>query len=129
MDEQTVRFVIQISKVGQKAIFEINIEVTGIKDEIGVLFEEVNREWFGVGGINEIVLYFVDSEEGFPLLTLGGILCNFGVELFWDEVEGEAVVCGEDEFLFEPELFLELFDVGEEIDNLGGYIVNRFRYF
>ena len=65
----------------------------------------------------------------FPLFALGGVLCNFGVELFWDAVKRETVVGGENEFLFKPEVSLEFFDVGEEVDDLGCYIVNNFRRF
>ena len=60
--------------------------MTGVKNEIGVLFKEVNRKRFGVGGINKIVLYFVDSKKMFPFLKLGGVLRDFGVEFFWDAV-------------------------------------------
>ncbi len=84
---------------------------------------------FGILGINEVAVYFVDSEKLFPLLTLGGVLCNFGVEFFWDVVEGEAVVGGENEFLFEPEPFLEFFDLGEKVDNSTRDAVNKFRRF
>ena len=71
----------------------------------------------------------MNGKEVFPLLALGDVLCDFGVEFFWDAVEGEAVVCGEDELLFEPEAFLEFFDLGEKADNLGGDVVNKFRRF
>jgi len=55
--------------------------------------------------------YFVDAEEDLPFLPLGGVLGDFGVEFFGDAVEGDAVVGGKDEFLFEPEGLLEFFDV------------------
>ena len=71
----------------------------------------------------------MNGKEVFPLLALGDVLCDFGVEFFWDAVEGEAVVCGADEFLFQPEAFLEFFDTGEKADNSGGDVVNKFRRF
>ena len=101
----------------------------GVQNEIWVLFEEVDGERFGIVRINESTVYFINAKESFPVLALGGILCNFGVEFFGDAIEGEAVVGGEDEFLFEPEAFLERFDLGKEVDNLGGDFVNEFRCF
>ena len=61
-----------------------------------------------------------------PFLTLGGVLGDVGVECFRYAVKRKAVVGGEDEFFFEPEAFLEFFDVGEELDDLGGDAVDEF---
>ncbi|MCY3722300.1 MAG: hypothetical protein OXG97_08785 [Candidatus Poribacteria bacterium] len=103
--------------------------MTGVQNEIRIFFEKVNRERFGVGGTDEVVVYFVYSKEVFPFLKLRGVLCDFGVEFFGNAIECEAVVGGEDEFLFEPETFLEFFNMGEKINNLGGDTVNKFRGF
>ena len=65
----------------------------------------------------------------FPLLTLGSVLCDSGVEFFWDPVKGETVVSRKDEFLFEPNAFLKFFDLGEKVNDLGGDTVNEFRRF
>lgn len=95
----------------KESVLEILVKVVGVQDEVWILFEEIHRERLGVGGINEVAIYFMDSEEVLPFLTLGGVLGDVGVECFRYAIECEAVVCGEDEFLFEPEAFLEFFDV------------------
>ena len=142
--------------MGQEAIFEISVEVTGVEDEVWVLFEEVNppaplirgvrgglirgvRSGLirGVSGglikreigVEEVRIYFVNSKEVFPFGKLRLILDDFGVKFFGDAVKRDAVVGGADEFLFEPEAFLEFFDVREEVCNLGGDAVNEFRCF
>ena len=89
------------------------------------MFGEFDREGFRVVGINKGVVYFVNGKEVFPFLKLNGVLDNFGVEFFGDAVEGDAVVGGEDEFLFEIEGFLEFFDAGEEVYDLGGDVVDE----
>ena len=48
-----------------------------------------------------------------------------GVELFGDAIQGDAIVGGEDEFLFEPKGLLEVFDVGEKVYELGGNFVDE----
>ena len=58
-------------------------------------------------------------------MPLGGVLCDFGVELFGDAIQGDAIVGGEDEFLFEPKGLLEVFDVGEKVYELGGNFVDE----
>ena len=103
--------------------------MAGIQNKIGIFFEEINGEWFGVVSTDEIVIYFVNSKEVFPFIKLCSVLCDFGIEFFWDTVEREAVIGGEDELLFQPETFLEFFDVREEVDNLGGDAVDEFRGF
>lgn len=94
-----------------------------------MLFEEGDGEGVIISRINEIAIYFVDSEEMFPLFTLGGVLCDLGVELFWNAIKGKTVVCGEDELLFEPKAFLEFFNLGEKVNDLGGDTVNELRCF
>ena len=103
--------------------------MVGIQNEIRIFFEEFNGGRFGVVGINEVVVYFVDGKEVFPLVELSSVLCNFGIEFFWYTVKCEAVVSGEDELFFEPETFLEFFNVGEKINNLGSDGVDEFRGF
>ena len=71
----------------------------------------------------------MNVKKVFPFLALVGVLCDFGVEFFWDTVEGEAVVGGADELLFQPEPFLEFFDVGEKVNDLDGDVVYKFRRF
>ena len=110
----------------QEPVLELRIKVTGIHDEIRIFFEEINRKRLCVLRSDKVTLYFVDSKKMFPLLALGSILSDFGVEFFWNAVEGEAVVCAKDELLFEPEAFLEFFDVCEKVNNLGGNLVNEF---
>ena len=65
----------------------------------------------------------------FPFLMLGSVLCNFRVEFFWHSIKCDAVICGKDEFLFEPEAFLEFFDVGNKVNDLSGNIINKSRCF
>ena len=65
----------------------------------------------------------------FPLVELCSVLCDFKVKFFWNTVKCEAVVSGEDKLLFEPETFLEFFNVGEKINNLGSDGVDEFRGF
>ena len=103
--------------------------MASVQDKIRIFFEEVNGGWFGVVGINEIVIYFVDGKEVFPLVELCSVLCDFGVEFFWDSVKREAVVGRKDKFLFEPETFLEFFNVGEKFNNLGSDLLDEFRGF
>ena len=84
----------------QEAILEVSIKVTGIQNKIRIFFEEIDGEWLSVAGIDEIVVYFVNSEEVLPFIELISILRDFGVEFFGDAVERKTVVGGEDELLF-----------------------------
>ena len=63
---------------------------------------------------------FVDGHEADPFLALGVAGGDGGVEVFREAVEGDDVVAGGDEFLFEPEFFLEVLDLGEEADDFMG---------
>ena len=71
----------------------------------------------------------MDAEEGFPRVALRGVRCDFGVECRWHAVERHAVFGGEDELLFEPEAFLERFNMREEGNDVGGDSVNGARGF
>ena len=51
-------------------------------------------------GVEEVRFYFMNGKEVFPFLKLCSILRDFEVEFFWDAVEREAVVGGEDKLLF-----------------------------
>lgn len=68
----------------------------------------------------------MDSKQVFPLLKLIGVLCYFRVEFFRNAVECEAIVGAEDKFLFQPKAFLEFLDVGKEINDLGGDVMDKF---
>ena len=97
-------------------------------------FEEIGGKGFNppaplIRGVEEITIYFVNRKEVFPLLKLGGVTNDFRIEFFGDAVEGEAVVGGENELLFQPETFLEFFNVGQKFNDLGGDVVNEFRGF
>ncbi len=109
----------------QEAIFEVRLKVTSVQNEVGICFEEVNGERFGVVGTDEIIIYFVNRKEVFPLLKLGGTLDDCGIEFFWNAVECEAVVGGKDKLLFQPEAFLEFFNMGQKFNYLRGDVVNE----
>lgn len=126
MNEYPIRLTIQIVKMCQEAIFEVSIKVTSIQDEIRILFEKIYGERLRIISTNEVVAYFMNSKEIFPLLKLRSIINNFRIEFCGDAVECKAVVSGKDELPFQPETFLEFFNMGEKINNLGGDTVNKF---
>ena len=103
--------------------------MTGIQNKVRVLFEKVNGERFRVVNTDEVIFYFMNGKEVFPFLELGGVLCNFGIEFFWNAVKRKAVVGRKDKLLFQPETFLEFFDVREKFDDLGGNTMDEFRGF
>lgn len=103
--------------------------MTSVQNEIPIFFEELNGKGFRVVSTNEVAVYFVNGKEVFPFLKLCSVLDNFGIEFFGNAVECEAVIGGEDELLFQPETFLEFFDVSKEVYDLCGDGVNEFRCF
>ena len=103
--------------------------MAGIQNKIRIFFEEVNGERFAVVGIDEVAVYFVYSKEVFPFIELLNVLRDFGVKFLWDAVKREAVVGGEDELLFQPETFLEFFNMGQKFNYLRGDVVNEFCLF
>ncbi len=125
MNEQSIGLGIQFVEVCQQPVFEVCVEVTGIQNEVRVLLEERHRERLRIVGVDEVACDILNGEEVLPRLALRAVVSDFRVERFGDPVEREAVVGREDEFLFEPEAFLEFFYVCEEVDELCGDAVNE----
>ena len=71
----------------QETVFEVRREVAGIQNKVRIFFEEVDRKRFCIIGINEVVVYFMDSKEVFPFIELISVLCDFKVKFFWDAVK------------------------------------------
>jgi len=55
-----------------------------------------------------------------PLLALGVVSGDLRVERFRNTVERDAVLCLDNELLFEPELLLEVLQLSDEGDYLAG---------
>ncbi len=122
MNEQSIRLGIQIRKMCQQPVFEVRVEVAGIQNEIRVLLEKIHRERLRIVRIGEVTCDVLNREGAFPCLVLRAVMYDFR-----DTVAREAVVGREDKLLFEPEVFLEVFYVGEEVDEFGDFKPSRAR--
>src|SRR5215211_2631328 len=93
-------------------------EKHGVEDQERVGLQELFRERLGVAGLRDILLYLVYGEEAHPLLALVVVGGDLLVELLGHAVQGEAVAGVDDELLLLEEHLLEVFDLGEERDDV-----------
>ena len=66
------------------------------------------------------MLDLVNGEQFYPFFSLGVVGGDLLVKLFRDAVECDAVISFNDELLFQLERLLEVFDLGQEADDLVG---------
>ncbi len=122
MEEEAIVLIVELIEVCQQPVFEVRVEVAGIQNEIRVLLEKIHRERLRIVRIGEVTCDVLNREGALPCLVLRAVMYDFR-----DTVACEAVVGREDKLLFEPEVFLEVFYVGEEVDEFGGFKPSRAR--
>ena len=93
----------------QQSVFERVVEVFGVQHQMRMLFQEFRRERFARGRRRGI--------QRFPFRMLSFVFGDGRVQRLRHFVEGCAILRFQHEFLFQPELFLEVFQLREEVDD------------
>ena len=91
-----------------------------VQHQVGIGLEEVRRQWFAVAhtAIAQISVNGVNGQQLYPFLPLGLVGGNLAIELLRHPVQGDAPLDFQNEFLLQPELFLEVFKLGQEVNEL-----------
>jgi len=119
INHQAIRLLIQIINTCHKAFFEVIVEMLCINDKILILAQEFHRRRICPADGCQISFHFINGIHGNPFVNLCLVVNNLLPEGFINLIKCHAPVCFHNEFLFQPQLFLEILNLCKEInDNL-----------
>ena len=105
---------------------EVRVEVPGVQHQKRVHFQELDAERLAVAraAVAEITRDLVDGEQVHPLLALRLVGRDLGIERLRYPIQGDTPLRLQHELLLEPEPLLEIFELGEEGDDLVGHVAD-----
>ena len=128
MNQQAIALLIEVLNRRHQPGLEAVIEEAGIQHQLVVGLEDFNRHivrrWCGFSqiAIGKICVslrnLFFNKSKFHPFAYLLLILDSQRVEFLGNPVESDAVVGFNNEFLLEPQLFLEILKLGQKVDQL-----------
>ena len=122
MEQGAVGFVVDVAECFQEPGGEVAVKMAGVDHQRRVGVEEFRRPQRKLLTEQPSIFLFQFGEvvELFPLGPLRGVGNDFGQEILRDLLDGNAILGLDHELLLEPEGFLEIFELGQEGDNLAG---------
>ena len=91
-----------------------------INNQSWVRIQKCNGERPAVSWHREVAADLVDCKQSQPLIVLSIVGGDLWVEILGDTVERDAVLSFDYKLFLEPKLFLEIFDLGQKLDDLAG---------
>ena len=92
-----------------------------VQHHVFLTFQKCHRQRNAVCDIAQFLRFdLINGKEFHPFLALGRIGGDFRIKIFRDAIQREAIVRSNDKFLFQPELFLKVFQLLQKRNNFMG---------